>query len=122
MEKNRYFKTGFLGEKREKSEIVGQKPFWAFLQNKSTKTRATKNKKKQTKKKHFLHFGKQPVFRNFFQVALFHVCKVVFTENVMKIVCSTEQLLCITDSKTPFRSETPILVVFGDFVWSQKKK
>ena len=57
-------------------------------------------------------------------------------------VFSRAQLLCITDSKTPFRgktqngtfatktchfgfspvpAETPIFVVFGDFDWAQKK-
>ena len=36
-------------------------------------------------------------------------------------VFSRAQLLCITDSKAPFRWEIPVFfVVFGDFVWLQK--
>ena len=72
-EDKKHFKTGLLGEqnRQKTSKIGGKYPFWAFLQNKSTKTQATKTKppktKKQTTKNTFLHFGKQPpIFGNFF--------------------------------------------------------
>ena len=43
----------------------------------------------------------------FFQVALFHVfAKLCFAENTIKSVFSRAQLLCITDSTTPFRGKT----------------
>ena len=114
-------------------------------QHKQQKDNTTK--KQITRPKNtFLHFGNNPKFFGhfcFFQVTLFHVCKAVLCWKHCKSgVFSRARLLCITDSKTPFwgenpkwhfwhqkchfgfspvPAETPIFVVFGDFVWSQKE-
>ena len=139
----------FGGTKEEKPlKLQEDSLFWAFPPKKKTKWKKTKHQKQNNKQNNtFLHVGKQPPmfgkFLFFFQLTLFYFCKAVLCwKHCRNSVFSRAQLLCITDSKHPFRGAFPkwhvcnqkyhfgfspvpaepsIFVVLGDFVWSQKK-
>ena len=98
----------------KKTQKLQEKSLFGLIPNKkSTRTARNKNtttKNKRTNKKTpFLHVGKQPLFLvkfMFFQLTLFYFCKAVFCwKHYKNCVFNRAQLLCITDSKTPFRGE-----------------
>ena len=116
--RKKHFKTGLLGEqnRQKNSRIARKEPFLGLFtkqKHKNTgnkKQNHQKNKRTDHKINTFLYFGKQPLFLVnfcFFQVALFHVCKAVLGRKHYKnSVFSRAELLCITDSKAPFRGKT----------------
>ena len=152
MDKNQRRKEGFQrlvfwGQKKEKQLWNCRKlPFVGFFQTQITKTqrKITKppNHKKQTKKTPFCILANYPLFLVIFStytLLFLQIC--VLLKTLWNSVFSRAQLLCITDSKTPFRgplpkwhfwnqkchfgfshvpAETPMFVVFGDFVWLKR--
>ena len=116
--KRSIFKTGLLGEQNRQntSKIAGNSLFGPFYKtqaqkHRQQKTKPPKSKKNIPKKYLFAFWQTTPIFGKFlfffFQVTFFHVYKAVFCWKHYKIsVFSRAQLLCITDSKTPFRGKT----------------
>ena len=123
------FKTGLSGTlSRKNSKIAWKLPFLGFFQtikNKNTKKKKTPKKNKQ--KRHLY--------------TCWQTTPCIF-ENTIKIVFSAEHSFCVSQivnspfeapshnstfetkkcqfGSSPVPAETPIFVVFGDFVWIQK--
>ena len=115
--KRNTLRQAFGGNKIDKKPLKLQEnslfgPFYK-TQDKNTgnkKQNHQKAKKKAYQKKTFLHFGKQPLFLvNFcFCSSCILSClqSCVLLKHSKNSVFSGTHLLCITDSKTPFRVQT----------------
>ena len=101
----RILKTGLLGtqEKNKKTLKFQENSIWGLFPSKKDKNTKKKTKppknKKTNKNNTFLHVGKQPVF-------WVNLCFSTRWKHYKNSVFSRAQLLCVTDSKTPFWGET----------------
>ena len=104
--------------------MSGKWPFWGLFQttNKNTdkKNKTTKNKNRN--RRHLSAcWQTTPYFWYLFQLTLFYFCKLCFAENTKKTVFSAEHSFSVSEIVSPLSRETPVFVVFGAFVWLQRK-